>query len=170
VCCVKITRHLRAAVVHGKLFYRKQKMAFQTPSTSIRSSCIWFHQSGCFQKIEDTHIFQTVIKVTSKNNLIENSVLFHKNYSSRFAICVDRPSILLRLIKTRILSPTVLNFIEIGVTLLERYAAVTTRVDPPIAKFLTSSGTPSSPFKAMVPISSVTDLFHSFPRLISVPL
>jgi hypothetical protein len=56
--------------------------------------------------------------------LIANTVLCHENRSSSSAICVVRLSILLRLIKTRLLSPTVLNFIKIVVFLLKRYIDV----------------------------------------------
>ena len=68
-------------------------MTFQTLSTSIRSSRIWFHQSCWFKKREEILILQTVIKVASKNNLVEKSVFFHKNLSARSAICVFRPNI-----------------------------------------------------------------------------
>jgi hypothetical protein len=144
-------------------------MAFQTLSTSVRSSRIWFQQSGWFQKSEDIPILQAVIKVRSKNNLIENSVLCHKNHSSKSAICVVRLSILLRLVTTRVLSPTALNSLKNcdspwKIRNCHNSGCSANREIPRL--FCTTS----SPFKALVPILSLTDLFHSLPRLISVPM
>lgn len=87
----------------------------------------------------------------------------HKNHSARSAICVVRLSTLFSISNTRVLSPALLKFITICVILLERYAAIITRVALPVAKFLAFPCTPASPFKALVPILSLTYLFHSFP-------
>jgi hypothetical protein len=68
-------------------------------------------KSGWFQKSEDTPILKTVIIVTSKRYLIHDTMLRHKNHSTRSAICIARLSILVRLVNTRELSPTVTPFL-----------------------------------------------------------